>query len=415
MKSTKAKKKLVIVGVHQSYAKTYAGGYVRLREFLKNIPATFDYHILDTKPTIYADVVSRKNITILTVPNYILFALKVAFPLGVFLERIWTAFALYKLLKKTCDDQKGELLVYIPIGELLHLYLPAIFLKRKYPNVRIVADILNFEVYYEGFFSLVKRFQKSSSLISSYILALVHYISFLVTKKTITTVDYIFTVSPELVTVIKKIYPRKTIDFTPSGVHVESKYLRKRSKKYLGVYVGRVTEQKGIYNLLSVWHEVVAVFPSAKLAIAGLIGPDVSAEVTKLIDEYSLKDNITIFGAVTEKKKYELISQSELFLHLATYEPLFPVIGILEGCALGLPVVVYNMSVVSSQPELKKEKSISIVRNGNIKETVKTILRLSKLSIKDKQKLSISAKKYAQRYNWKIIAKKEWKVIDAFI
>lgn len=407
------KRKVFIIGIHQSHAKAYAGGYIRLREFLRHIPSIMDYTVIDIAPTIYGDIIDKKRIVTFPVPPIIKFFLKIIFPLGVFSERIWVAFVLYNFLKKKL--QKEDVVVYVPIAEFIHLYLPPVILRQQFTKLRLVIDILNFYVYENGFVSVFKDFRKKAGILMGAVLAFLHYFSFQITKKTINIVDYIFSVSPELVKEINKIYFHKTINFTPSGVSVPKNIQISKRKKYTGVYIGRVTEQKGIFNLLKVWQELIKHLPKAKLAIAGLITPDIDESLQKRIKEYRLENNVIILGKVSEKEKFEIISSSEIFLHLANYEPLFPVIGILEGCAMGLPVIVYDMPVVASQNTLTKEKSLFVVQNGEYKQVVKTFIKIYSLSSQQKSTLSKKAKAYAAQYNWKKISQKEWKIVADFV
>lgn len=407
----KLQKKVYIVGIHQTYAKTYAGGYVRLREFLKNIPNDLEYNLIDNHPTIYDDIVKQENIISITSPKFVYYLIKKIFPIGVFAERIWSGFALYNILKKQNDIETA--LIYVPIGELLHLYLPAILLKRKMPNITLVIDILNFEIIKESFLSLIRRFRRSSSLLISFALAFVHYFSFKVTKNTINDVNFIFTVSPELIKVIREVYRKNTIDYTPSGVNIDNVEASKSKKKYLGVYMGRVTEQKGVYNLLSVWSQVIIKKPNAILAIAGLIGPDDNDHVRKIINESNMENNIKLLGTVTEKEKYQLLAESEIFIHLANYEPLFPVIGILEGLALGLPVIVFDMDVLNQErKKIKNNDFIYIVENNNIQKAANAVIKISALEEKKRVIIAKNAIRYSKQFDWKEIAKKEFVVVQ---
>jgi len=56
-----------------------------------------------------------------------------------------------------------------------------------------------------------------------------------------------------------------------------------------------------------------------------------SKRIKNLVKQSNLENNVVVYGSVTEEEKYKILSESEIFLHVANYEPLFPVIGILEG------------------------------------------------------------------------------------
>lgn len=402
------KNNIIIIGIHQSHVGANAGGYIRLIEFIKFIPRDFNFKIIDLYPTIYDNNLQKKQIRTYTQPRIIYILLKKFFVLGVLSERIYSAIQAYKI---SCSiiEKESISVIYVPIGEFLHLYLPAILLKRKYPHIKLVVDILNFKVYKDNFILILKSYiSKSNNYIFSIATALVSYISFKIVQITINTVDFVYTVSPQLIEEIKQIYKRNTIDFTPSGVTFHPNKA-KIIKRYAGVYVGRVTEQKGVFNLIQVWKEVVKLKPEARLIIAGLITPETTKEVNEKIKMYNLTENVELKGSVTEKEKFKIIAESQIFLHLANYEPLFPVIGILEGLSVGLPVVVYEMPVL--QPEIstiKMNNFIHIVKNNQYKEVADKVLKLSNLKEKEKKEILINAVEYVRKFDWRLIAGKEW-------
>lgn len=401
---------ILVIGMHQTYLKTYAGGYVRLKEFLKNFPKDFDYKLIDVSPTIYEDVIDKEKLILLKSPTSINFFLSLFFPLGVLLERIWMSFAIYAELKKHIEKEGS--LIYVPIGELPHLYIPAIYLKRNYPGTKLVVDILNFRVINEGLIKLIKKLRKTDTLFNSFALGVVYYCMYMVIKKTVNEADYVFTVSKDLVKEIKKVYLKNTISFTPSGVDPNPSIPHKTKKKYLGVYVGRVTEQKGIYNLINVWKKIVKVKRNAKLAIAGFVDPYTESAIKKLVKDNHLEANIDVFGPVSEQKKYKIISEGKMFLHLANYEPLFPVIGILEGMICGLPCLVFDMPVLKDEVTTKiKNVFVFVAENGNLDEAAKKVLDYDRYVKNKKNKISFLSKQFAKKFDWKEISNVEVKVI----
>src|SRR3989344_759530 len=328
---------LLILSWHQTYLSKNAGGYIRLSEFLKRAPKTIGFKLLDNTPTIYSDVASENELIRYQTPQLIKIFEKRFFILWFMLENITTAWIVYFTAKKLIRQYKPKVL-YVPIGEFFHLYLPAIILKLQFPQIRLVVDILNFEIPDKSVFTYYQKLRKSGqSIIRSILTIYATLQSTFLIKRTVNLVDYIFTVSPDLISALKKYYRKESIDFTPSGVD--------------------------------------SSFPLPKV-----------------------------------KKKF--LAASQLFLHVARYEPLFPVIGILEGLSFGLPAIVYNMKVVSSQQNiLKKWKCLYIIENGSTKEVVKKIQEYYKSTQKTKNLLSLEAKKFANLYDWDKIAKKEFGII----
>lgn len=407
MNSIFVKKKILIFCPHQSHVGVNAGGYVRLKEFLKFVPNKFELYIIDASPSIFIER-HHQHIWAIELPSPIHFLILHAFPIGVLCERLYTGITSYKVASYIIQSQKIDLL-YVPIGELVHMLLPAVLLKQKFPHIKLVVDILNFEIIDINFISLVqKHISKKNTFITALMLSLLDMFSYMMTKKIINSVDYVFTVSNTLVRVLRRIYFKKTIDYTPSGIRIPPQ--QALTKKYLGIYVGRLTEQKGVFNLIETWKHVIKKDQEARLALVGLTSVSFHNNLLKIIKDSGLNKNIDVYPNVSEKLKYKLLFSSKIFLHLACYEPLFPVIGILEGLACNLPAITYNIDAISKNFE--KPEFIRIVKNGNYSETVREIFKIGSLSSNRLKKLGYNARMYATQFNWEVIAKKEFDAFD---
>ncbi len=406
---------IIILMWHQVYLSSNAGGYVRLREFLKRFPSNLSYILFDNNPSIYPTYVNRNRLfSYSTLESYTTLR-RYVFLFWLFLETITAGVVLYRKANQFIEKNSCKLL-YVPIGEFPQLYLPAILLKKKYPSIKLVVDILNYQLPDDSPKNYYYRLRQSGAgVVRSCITLVMFYIGFELTNTTIRNVDFIFTVSPQLVREIKKIYRRDTIDFTPSGIDNKFPLVLSQKKKYVGAYVGRMTVQKGIFDLLLVWKDVVSKKRDAKLALAGTVDKVNTDAIKRMIQQYKLDNSIDFYGEVTEKRKNNILSDSGLFIHLARYEPLFPVIGILEGFSHGLPAVIFNMPVVSAQNLAKYSNFLYIIPNGDIHAAARMILAYIQLPTSRKHKNSQQAKKFADKYDWNAIAKKEFDVFDRLI
>jgi len=410
---------VLILSWHQVYLSGYAGGYIRLQEFLKRAPPKLKYCILDNTPSIYKDISGKSRVIEYNSPFIIRILKKNLFYVWFLFEIFFTIYALYRNGREIIKTRKPKVL-YIPIGEFPHTYFPAIFLKIRFPKIKVVIDIFNFGIPERSPSPsyIYKLLRKSSvNMFRGIIMVITGYTQFFFVSRTINYVDYVFTVSSELVDVIKRIYIKNSIDYTPSGVNInKDPLININRKKYLAVYVGRMTVQKGIFNLLQVWTELVKNKPDVKLALVGFADELTKKVISKNIKELRIENNVDCYYGVSEKEKNKILSESELFLHLATFEPLFPVIGILEGFAYGLPAIVYDMDAITSYKTNNKLKGfLHIVENGDIRATLKKILQCSKLQKNTKTKNAQDSIKYAEQFDWDIIAAKEFKVISQFV
>lgn len=407
---------LIIVTWHQNYLSTYAGGYVRLRQFLKRIPKNLNFILLDNKKTIYSDILNKEKIIEYQSPKWINSIQDKVFILWFFLETISSTIILYNLSSHLIKQKKAKVL-YFPTGEFLQLYIVSLLIKSRFPRVKIVLDILNYGILDKNYSTYFKRLQKSGiGFIRAVVITVTIWFSHTLMKYTIKHADYIFTVSREFQNKIKKDYKKKSINFTPSGVEVHSRQ-KKSKKKYLGVYIGRMTVEKGIYDVISTCEQVIKQVPNAKFALGGYADEITKRSLQREILDKGIKNNITFFGDVTEQKKTDLLESSDLFIHLAHREPLFPVITILEGWSHGLSTVFYDMSVYKSA--LREfhfsDACLYPIKNQSISEAVKIIVKYAKYPLTEKTKKQKIARENAKMFSWDTISKKEWKVISNFV
>ncbi len=406
---------VAIVTWHQTYLSSYAGGYVRLREFLKRLPSKMDVLLLDNASTIYSDIVPSQKIIQYRSPKWINNLQKKYFILWFFLETISSTIILFNICSKLA--KVGTKVFYFPMGEFTQLYLVSLLLKKRYPQVKVVIDVLNYGILdksYKTYFLSLKK--KGLGFIRAFVTTATIFFSVFLMKHTISSADYVFTVSEDFVKKIKKDYKKNTIDYTPSGVNVP-KSLPSSKKEYLGIYIGRHTVEKGIFDVLAMWSEVVGEKSDALLVLAGHADATIHEAIQQEVDKRGLKKNVIVCGDISEKKKTELLSKSEVFIHLAHQEPLFPVITILEAFSYGLPAVFYDMNVFQSAKKTfsLSGKSMYVIENGNIQKAAEAILSYSHLSAVAKKEKTIEAVDIARKFSWDTIAKKEFAVVQSLI
>ncbi|NDK57512.1 glycosyltransferase family 4 protein [Pontibacter fetidus] len=113
------------------------------------------------------------------------------------------------------------------------------------------------------------------------------------------------------------------------------------------VYLARIEERKGFYDMLEVMPKFFSAYPNAQLFIAGqgdLI------KVNKLLNEYKISDNIEVLGYINQKQKDELLRKAHLLL-LPSYDEGLPM-ALLEAMSYavvpittpvgGIPDVICN-------------------------------------------------------------------------
>jgi glycosyltransferase involved in cell wall biosynthesis len=113
------------------------------------------------------------------------------------------------------------------------------------------------------------------------------------------------------------------------------------SKLYDAVFLARLHEHKGVFDLAPIWKGVVASRPDARLLVIGE-GPR-RLEIESIFREMGMGDNVVFAGGVPERKKNELLRQSRIGISLSFEEGWG--LSVTEYLASGLPVVAYALPV----------------------------------------------------------------------
>lgn len=168
-------------------------------------------------------------------------------------------------------------------------------------------------------------------------------------------------------------------------------------------YVGRLVENKGVFDLVAIWKEVVVELPRAKLAIVG-DGSD-RDRLVRLTETEHLQENIALCGFVEESRKFEILLNSKLFL-MPSYADDWG-IAILEALSCGVPAVVYDF------PALRSiwGNDVTYVPAGDTKSFAQTVLRLLHDPLR-RSELSSTGLKRSTQYLWSNVARDEGDIIE---
>ncbi|MDX1953339.1 MAG: glycosyltransferase family 4 protein [Verrucomicrobiota bacterium] len=115
----------------------------------------------------------------------------------------------------------------------------------------------------------------------------------------------------------------------------------KREKIYDAVYLGRLHEHKGVFELPGIWKKVTEQCPGAKLLVIGE-GPHRS-QMEKLFQQENLANSVTITGAISEESKNDFLAQSRLGITVSFEEGWG--LSVNEFLAAGMPVVGYSLPI----------------------------------------------------------------------
>lgn len=388
-----------------------AGGIRRIIEFSKRIPVDMNFHILDNSPTIFDFQLPQCNVYQYRIPKIVYRILKFNFILGRLLEWVITSIKLFFIGKRILKQKKCDV-IYLPISELLFIFLPAILLKLRY-DTKIVCDILNFEMPYGGTGTFFRQMRsKGYSLVRSLLLPLYIRFQFAFIRLFLGKIDCIMSVSQYLANYIKKKGATCFVGFTPSGIDFNFiDGTLPAEQPFDAIFVGRHEPEKGVFDLLEVWKHVLALRPNSRLIMVGPCNSRTRQQIDRKLNEYELTDYVSIKGTLSEEEKIKFIKASKVFIHLGHIEPLVPVITVLEGLACGLPAVLYDQASYKEHPEIYEHPSFALVPWGDFQTAASKIVMFLNMNGSHRQNVAQHAKQYSQSYDWSKICQIEFDAI----
>ena len=162
----------------------------------------------------------------------------------------------------------------------------------------------------------------------------------------------------------------------------------------LVVFLGRVTPQKGVYELVRAFDLVSHRCPEAVLAIAGRLDGDYGRAVQECAAQLGSRDKIHILGSVSPDEKADLLCAASVFVTLSRNEGLSS--AVLEALGNCVPVVVTKDS---NLPEVR-EYSAGIVTEVDIAKAADAIATLL-LQREERNKMGANAQRLiSERFTW---------------
>ena len=176
--------------------------------------------------------------------------------------------------------------------------------------------------------------------------------------------------------------------------------IRHETVMYDAVSVGRLSPDRGIFDLIEIWKIVSREEASAKLLIIGGGLPHYIQKLVQLIKVYNLDDNVTLAGVVGDTDKFFLMSQSKIFV-LPSHNEGF-CLSISEALFQGLPVITYELPAILEV--YGKCPSIFYVKKGTYEKFAETVLRLLRSEDGSRQVGETGVdfiNTLSQRFSWK--------------
>ncbi|MFC1622619.1 glycosyltransferase [Patescibacteria group bacterium] len=285
----------------------------------------------------------------------------------------------FKLIKKNINNFN---IVYSCSSVLDLILFPYIF-KKKNKNIKWVTILDN---------TVSFSFKPIKFLV---------WIFFKISLFCLKSADEIFVISEEL----KKFLIRhkfKVDKISVTGNAVESVLINQAvGNKYVydGVFLGRLNQDKGIYDLLKILKYVQPAYPNFKLVLIGEGDTQTVKKFKQKIKILNLENNICFLGTQTGLEKFKILKSSKVFI-FPSYTESFG-LSLLEAVCCGLPALTYDLPIYKN---IYQNNEIYKFKSGNWKNLANKILEIIKSQDFDNQAGKLLLKKYA---NWDKIAEIE--------
>lgn len=176
-----------------------------------------------------------------------------------------------------------------------------------------------------------------------------------------------------------------------------------REIQFDGIFVGRHTEAKGIFDLLRAWRLVCDSRPDARLACIGSITPHLEVNVRLAQRSLRLEENVTFLGPLSEREKWEAYASSRfcVFPSLVEGWGIVPI----EAQLAGLPVVAYDLPAYAGT--IAQSPGATLVPVGDVAGVAGAALKLFENDDVDR----LALRTWAKRFTWSAAAAQEERIL----
>ncbi|MFH1545303.1 MAG: glycosyltransferase family 4 protein [archaeon] len=198
----------------------------------------------------------------------------------------------------------------------------------------------------------------------------------------------------------KKLSPKTKL--IEAGVEIKKFSKKKKKEKGRILFLGRISKNKRIDNLINTFFFVAKEKPKAKLVIAGEDWEGLSKEYEKLVKEKGMKGKVFFKGKISERKLVEEISRAEFIISASEYEGFG--ISVVEGMASGAIPILNKISAF--ERFVRNGRNGFLVEFNEAKKAGEKISRIMNLNEKKKKRIAEKAIKSVQKYDWSEVVKR---------
>ncbi|MBK2092365.1 glycosyltransferase family 4 protein [Francisella philomiragia] len=316
---------------------------------------------------------------------------------------IWFSRKHYRNIKKIVRDNNIDI---VHVHNFFPLLTPSVFKAAKKSGAKVVHTLHNYRLwcisgilYRDGFgacelctksklpiFGIKNKCYRKSRLQS---LVAQAAFSFYRLFRMFKNIDYYFVLTDFQRQKVKELgIPSHKIILKPNSISLAvDQHIQKTKQNY--IYVGRLEESKGIFELLDTW---VSLDDKFVLTVVGD-----SPDSDEIINKYSSK-NIIFKGKCTREETLSLISQSKYLIQPALLYETFG-LTIIEAMIFGVPVIGFDIG--TRRDFIKNRENGFITTKNDLQRTIQNSYDYGNYEL-----MSQNAKNTAKQYqNDYIIAK----------
>ena len=177
------------------------------------------------------------------------------------------------------------------------------------------------------------------------------------------------------------------------------------NRAFDAVFIGRLHESKGIFDIVPIWQKIVDKLPNATLGVVGMAEQTIKKAFESQIRNAKLEKNIIILGYHIGKDAYAYLKSSKVFF-FPSHEEGFGIV-IAEAMTAGSAVVTYDL-------EVYKETFSSSIYTAKCFDCSDFADKVICLLEDENLRLDIvsGAKELAKNFTWKNCAKREYREIN---
>ncbi len=219
--------------------------------------------------------------------------------------------------------------------------------------------------------------------------------------KSLKKIDYFMPVSYELSEFYKiKLEHKKTkVKYISHFLDYQPQNISKLNKKNL-LWIGRLSQEKGVYDLLSIFCKIQEMDNECKLHIVG--DGDLYNNMTEKAKELNISNNVTFHGTKNRPEIEQLMLSSFAYV-MTSYSESFGLV-LIEAASYGLPLIAFDDAKGAN--EIIDSNMGFLIENRNIDEFANKVMLL----LKDKnlrKKMGEHSLKKSYEYN-SLNAEKKW-------